>query len=251
MPTKSLYKPGSQRLSFFDNVLSPLHQNNLWADCPLLEAVHDPALLHILNEDFHSYNAAATTGDYVLTQATSGSAAIHTTKPGMLLLDAGATTQHQGANLQRLKSLWLPAAGKDLWAEFLVILTAATKAQIFVGLAASDTTILPSGANSTNNRIGWSILTTELLTAKFDVDKAGTNTRVTGKTFTSGTLTRLGFKYDGTLDTLQQYVDGVAVGDPIATTYIPKAAMYPSFVCQSDGTDQPTLGVSYRIAQLR
>ena len=63
---------------------------------------------------------------------------------------------------------------------------------------------------------------------------------------------RLGFFYDGVADTVQQYIDGVATGSAIATTYIPKAAVYPSFVCQSDGTDRPNLIVKgYRVVQLR
>ena len=63
---------------------------------------------------------------------------------------------------------------------------------------------------------------------------------------------RLGFVYDGVADTLQQYINGVATGTAIATTYIPKVVVYPSFVCQSDGTDRPILYVQgFRIFQLR
>lgn len=231
-------------------------EDDLWGDCPLLNYFLDPSIGFLLDEQFNSYNAAATTGDYLLTQATSGTAVISTTQPGTLLIDSGATTDNQGVNLQRLKSMFIPAAGKDIWAEFAVTLTATTppvtRAQLFVGLAASDTTIIAAGAQTTNNRIGWQILDGGLLVSGFTVDKAGTASLTTGKTFVAATKTFLGFRYDGTADTVQQFIDGVAVGAAIATANVPKLAMYPSFVCQSDATDEPILNVhGYRIFQLR
>jgi len=251
------YTYGDGRVSVYDPALNSTYVTNLWRNCPLWEYQHDPSIGVLLDEGFTSYDAAATTGDYLLTQATTGTAAISTAYPGALLIDAGATTQHQGANLQRLKSAFLPAANKSLWAEFRVLLTAATppvtKWQGFVGLAASDTTLLPSGAlTGTSNRIGWHTLTTENLAYTFGADKAGTNTTKTGGTFAAATVVRLGFFYDGVADTLQQYIDGVATGTAVATTHIPKVAIYPSFVCQSDSVDRPNLVVQgYRIFQLR
>lgn len=256
MPTRGYTHPGTRRVSHYDPDLSANYGSGLWRDCPLLEYLHDPSIGVMLDEPFQSYDAAATTGDYVLTQATSGTAAISTAHPGALLIDSGATTDNQGVNLQRLKSAFLPAAGKDIWAEWRVLLTAATppvtRAQLFVGLAASDTTIIAAGAQSTNNRIGWQILDGALLVSSLTCDKAGVGTTATGHTFVAATAVRLGFKYDGTADTVQQYINGVAVGTAIATANIPKVAIYPSFVCQSDGTDQPHLVVMpYRIFQLR
>ncbi len=152
--------------------------------------------------------------------------------------------------------MFIPAANKSIWAEFNVSLTATTppvtKAQLYVGLAAIDTTIIASGSQSTQNRIGWQIETAGLLVTTFTCDKAGTATTKTGPTLVAATGIRLGFVYDGVADTVQQYVNGVASGTAVTTTNIAKLAMYPSFVCQSDGTDEPILNVSgYRIFQLR
>ena len=256
MPTRG-YQTAGGRVSHYDPAISTTYATgSLWQDCPLLEYLHDPSVGVYLDERFVSYDAAATTGDYTLTQATTGTAAIDTASPGALKIDAGATTQHQGTNLQRLKAAFVPAANKSIWFEARVQLTAATppvtKWQGFIGLAASDTTILPSGAHSTNNRIGWHTLTTENLAYTFGSDKAGTNTTKAGGTFAAATDVRLGFVYDGVADTLQQYINGVATGTAIATTHIPKVVVYPSFVCQSDGTDRPILYVKgYRVFQLR
>ena len=247
------FTDGTGRVGVYDPAINSTFVTGLWRTCPLWEFMCDPSIGFLYDEQFTSYDA---TNDWTLTQATTGTAAIDTASPGTLKIDAGATTQHQGTNLQRLKAAFVPAANKSIWFEARVNLTAATppvtKWQGFIGLAASDTTILPSGAHSTNNRIGWHTLTTENLAYTFGSDKAGTNTTKTGGTFADATDVRLGFVYDGVADTLQQYVNGVATGTAIATTHIPKVVVYPSFVCQSDGTDRPILYVKgYRIFQLR
>lgn len=249
---------GDGRVSVYDPAINPEAQTNLWKNCPLWEYHHDGEIGVLLDEGFVSYNAQATTGDYTLTQATAGSAAISTAIPGTLAISAGSATAGQGANVQRLKSGFLPAANKSIWFEAKISLTAGTppvtKWQGFIGLAASDTTILPSGAlTGTVNAIGWYTLASQNLALTFWADKAGTNLTRTGTTLVAATNVRLGFFYSGTDDTIQQYINGVATGAVIPTANIPKAAMiYPSFVCQSDGTDQPILNVqSYRVFQLR
>ncbi len=253
MKTKGFTQAGVS--SFYDPTLSTTYAtSSLWRDCPLLAYMFDPSIGVLYDEPFGSYDA---TNDWTLTAATSGTGAIDTaTYPGALKLDAGAVTAAQGVNLQRLKQMILPAAGKDIWAEFNIVLTATTppvtKGQIYVGLAASDTTIIAAGSQSTNNRIGWQIETAGLLQMTFTADKAGAATTKTGPLLVDATKIRLGFRYDGTADTVQQYVNGAALGTAVATANIAKLAMYPSFVCQADGTDRPNLYLlNYRIFQLR
>lgn len=227
-------------------------RNGVWFNAPLVEHGFDPSIAVLLDEQWNRYDAAATTGDYTLTQATAGTAAISTTMQGVLSIDSGSTTATQGANVQRLKAGFVPAANKSIWAEFQVKFTGvgALNVETFVGLAASDTTVIASSAVSTNNRIGWSSVTDDGVLL-FDSDKAGTGTTAAATTIVSDTWVRLGFVYDGAADTLQQYINGVATGSAIATTHIPKVVLYPTFVCQSGGTDQPVLHVRpYRIMQL-
>jgi hypothetical protein len=96
MATRGL-TDSTQRVSFYDDVINPSHQNNLWRDCPLLEYQHDPSIGIYLNETWGSYNAQATTGDYILTQATAGSAAMSTAISGALAINAGLQRlQHAG-----------------------------------------------------------------------------------------------------------------------------------------------------------
>lgn len=231
-------------------------QAGVWANAPLIERQFDQSLAVLLDEQFQTYNATATTGDWVATAVTSGTAAADVTAPGGLLLDSGATTATQGIQIQRLKSPFFPAANKSIWAEFVLTLTAATppvtKGVIFVGLAESDTTIFASGSITTANHIGWAIQTTELLALTFRSNKATVEATKTGLTVVAATQFKVGFRYDGVADTVQQYVNGVATGTAVATASVPKVVLYPSIACLSDGVDRPKLLVSgCRILQLR
>lgn len=100
MPSRGHTDFGSGRVSVYDPDINPTYRTGLWATCPLAEYLHDPSIGFFLREDFASYNAAATTGDYVLTAATAGTAAISTAAPGVLELDSASSTSTQGANLQ-------------------------------------------------------------------------------------------------------------------------------------------------------
>ncbi len=226
-------------------------ENALWGNCPLSAWMLDPSIAVFLDEDFVSFNKAATDGDYTGTAATSGSAAIDTSVPGALKLDSGAATNHQGYQVQRLKSVFLPAAGKDIWAEFTVLLGTGLNIETFIGLSASSTTLIATGALGVNNRIGWSSVTGDGVLLQ-NCDKAGVGTTQAAVTLSLTVPHKLGFYYDGTADTVQQFIDGVATGPVIPTANIPKAAIYPSLVCQSTGTAQPTMSVrGYRVFQLR
>lgn len=252
MPSQG-FTNSAGRVSVYDQTLSTNYTTGLWQNCPLWEQGFDPSIGVLFDYNASHYDA---TDDWTLTQATSGTAAISTTVPGALLIDSGATTDNQGVNLQNLKAAFVPAANKSIWMEADFSVSAATppvtRLQLFIGLAASDTTIIASGAQSTNNRIGWQILDGALLVTTFTSDKAGTATTKTGPTLVDATRIRLGFFYDGVADTVQQYVNGAASQTAVATANIPKLVIYPSIVVQSDATDRPTMLLrTFRVYQLR
>jgi hypothetical protein len=226
-------------------------ETGLWSNCPLISYLLDQSFAVCLTDQFIGYNAAATTGDWVLTQATAGSAAISTSVPGALLINSGATTQGEGVNLQRLKAAFLLASGKDLWFETSVQMGTSLNAQVFIGLAESNTALITSNALASANNVGWSSVTgTGALT--FNTGAASTEgTGISGPTLSTSATTLLGFYYSSANGTVQQYVNGVATGAAISTN-IPSAVMYPSFVCQCNSTTQPTMTVrGYRVFQLR
>lgn len=223
----------------------------VWANSPVNEYRFAPHVAVLLDEQWQSYDPEATNGDYVLTQATTGAAAISTAAPGVLELDSNSTTSTQGANLQRVKSAFVPAAGKSIWAEFQVkVVDTFDKVELFVGLSEIDTSIIAASLNSSANHIGWECVSDDGVLV-FAGEKAGTRGTKAAATIAEDTWIRLGFYYDGAADTIQQFVNGVATGTPIATANIPKVALYPSFVCQSAGTNDPILHIRpYRIMQL-
>lgn len=226
-------------------------QQGVWRNAPLDRLRFDPYHAVELQEPWQSYDPEATNGEYVLTQATTGTAAISTAAPGVLELDSNSTTATQGAQIQRVKSCFLPASGKSIWAEFkFKIVDTFDKAEIFVGLSEIDTTIIAGSANTSANHIGWQCVTDNGVLL-FTSEKAGTGTTAACATIAEDTYIRLGFYYDGDADTVQQYVNGVATGTAIATANIPKVALFPSFVCQSGGVNDPVMHVAgYRIIQL-
>jgi hypothetical protein len=239
------------RVSVFDPTINPTAQTGLWRTCPMGEYLHDPSVGILLIEDFQNYDATATTGDYLLTQATTGTGAISTAAPGVLELDSASSTATQGANLQRIKSCFLPAANKSIWFEAKVkVVDTFDKCELFVGLSELDTTMLATSANSSANHIGWQCVTDNGVLL-FVSEKATVVTTQASVTIAENTYVRLGFFYDGAADTLTQYVNGVRTGTAIATANIPKVALFPSFVCQSGGTNDPIMHIAgYRIIQL-
>jgi hypothetical protein len=226
-------------------------QAGVWKTAPLDRLRYDPYFAVELWETWQSLDTEATVGDYVLTQATTGTAAISTAAPGVLELDSNSSTSTQGAQIQRVKSCWVPAANKSIWAEFRVkVVDTFDKVELFVGLSEIDTTIIAASAVSPSNFIGWQCVTDDGVLL-FASEKATVGTTQASATIAEDTYIRLGFYYSGTNDTLQQYVNGVATGAAIATANIPKVALFPSFVCQSAGTNDPILHVAqYRIIQL-
>lgn len=251
MGTKGLTH-GNGRTSVYDPLINPTYTAGLWRSCPLAEYIHDPSIGSYLNESWQSYNPTATTGDYVLTQATAGTAAISTAAPGVLELDCNSTTQGQGVQLQRAKSAFVPAAGKHIWFECKVkVVDTYDKIQFFAGLAEIDTSIIGSGAISTSNHIGWLCATGAAGVASFAAAKAAAATTKTGTTLAEATYVKLGFYVNGVTN-VDQYVDDVLINSTVLTANIPIVALYPSFVCQTDDTNDPILHIQgYRVFQLR
>jgi len=251
MASRGYTDPGSRRVSHYDPSLSAGYSGNLWKTCPLMEYLHDPMMGFLLDERWHSYDAAATTGDYVLTQATAGTAAISTAAPGTLLLDCNSTTDTQGATLQHNKACFIPAAGKHIWAEFKIkIVDTFDKVELFVGLSELDTTLIATSANSSANHIGWQCVTDDGVLL-FTGEKAGAGATRAAATIAEDTYIKLGFYVNGVTE-VEQYINGVLTGTNTATANIPVVAIYPSFVCQTAGTNDPIMHImGYRIFQLR
>jgi hypothetical protein len=227
--------------------LSPA--DSLWEDCPILALLCDPTIGHMDWEQFRTYDPEATVGDWVLTQATAGSAAL--AADGVLNVDAGSTTANQGANIQKVKSIVAATADSTIWAEFQVALTNITAANVFVGLAAVDTTIFSAGALNVDDLLGFYKVTADAALLGNAEKATVLGTAVAAHTLVASTYVRLGIKVVG-LTSAQLYVNGLPVGTPFGATHIPTVNLVPTFVCQTRGTSQPVLSVRpFRVVRLR
>jgi hypothetical protein len=252
MPTRGFTHPGTRRATHYDPTLSTDYASNLWVDCPLLEYIHDPLIGTLLDERFQEYDAEATNGEWVGTQATAGTAAISAVDIGTLVIDSNSSTDTQGFQVQRVKSLFLPAAGKDIWMEWQCkIADTPDFCQFFGGLSEVDTSIIASSLNSSANHIGFETVSEDGVIVGVG-EKAGARGTVAAlHTAVDDTWVKFGFKVTG-VTSIQFYVNGVATGAALATANVPIVAMYPSFVCQTAGTNDPILHVrGLRAFQLR
>lgn len=199
---------------------------------------------YIDGDDFEK--RIVTAEDYVATQA--GSAGTYLPAAGVdcgaVALDAGHTDAGDGIQIQRPVASFTPKAGRTIWFTTKLKCTYPTKMEFFAGLAEIDTTILASAAISTSNHIGFtSTDTTTDGNYYANSEKADANAKTLAGAFTSGTYVTLAFKVSG-LDSITFYVNGTPVAYH-TTAYIPTAALAPSIVCQSNGTNQPVLTVDY------
>lgn len=252
MPTRGFTHPGTRRVSHYDPTLSTAYASNLWVDCPLLEYIHDATIGSLLDETFQSYDPEATNGDWVLTQATNGTGALSAVDPGTFVLDCDSTTDTQGVQIQRVKTLVIPVAGRTIWMEWQQkVADLPANVQYFGGISEVDTSILASSVNSSANHIGFEHVTEDGIVIVAG-EKAGTRgTIAAAHTFADDVWHRFGFKIDG-VTSVQPYVNGVPLGSALATANIPVVAMYPSFVCQTSGTSDPILHIrGLRIFQTR
>lgn len=251
MSTKARFKEGNQ--TFFDDKYNAAQPGGLWATCPVNAAMHDPGMAHVIFEDFNNIDAATLAG-YTATQATSGTWALTDEVGGVALADSGAGVQHQGINVQKLGLSLKPAADKDIWfeARFKVV-DSATTAQVFVGLADIDGTLLPSGALDANaDYVGLTVLTTLAGVAELSACKATAQGQVTGiKTLVEDTYVKFGFKING-VTSIEYWIDDVKGSSTLLTANIPIVDMTPTIVCQCDSTTDPILHLDYfKCVQIR
>jgi len=234
-------------VTHYDDVINPEHQTGLWRTCPLVAIASSPTIAFDYNESFHSYDA---TDDWTLTQAVAGTAAISTTAPGTLDIDSNSVTVTQGVNLQNLNACFVPAANKSIWFEARIQVDEALTAELFIGLCASDTTIIGTSAMTTNNRIGFQCVTDDgVLLFTSEKNTAGTTT--TSGTLVEATYVNVGFYVNG-VTSVEGFYNGASVGTAHGTANVPIVAMFPSFVCQSGGTNDPVMHLAgYRVFQLR
>lgn len=193
------------------------------------------------------YNSA----NYTLTQATSGTAAALAALGCPIQLAAGAATADQGVNLQSKLGIG-PLANRFTYFRCSANIKVGTTnfGQMFLGLANADTTIIASGVMACTDYIGFRIIDADSAAGTVDFglfDGVTEETLEAVATMVKGTEKLFEFICDGTYAFV--YVDGALVGT-ITIADLPDATvLYPSFVCQAEGTDSITNDIKWAVFQ--
>lgn len=230
----------------------------VWGNAPLLAAmVTDKSSYFHRREDFLNFNTVATTGDWTVTQATTGTALRGVSgQHGTLVLDSDSTTADQGIQAQNNIEAVTLASGKDVWFECrLKVIDTIDKVQLFAGLSLLDTTIMASGEISASDFIGFLVDATKQGGAdagkvdfEFDSTAGSAQRSANIKLLVEDTYVKLGFRlyWESTTCYVQPYVDDAPFGDPVEWTSPATAeALSVSFACLSEGTNDPIATVDW------
>ena len=239
MPTRG-FQTGSGRALHYDPTIDATSRTGPFANAPLLEWLSNPNIGSLFHENWSSY---VVTDEWVLTQSTTGTAAVSTAASHVLELDSGSTTVVQGPQILRIGGPFIiPVAGQIVYAEFEVkVVDTFDKAELFIGLSEVDTTIIATSANSSANHVGWQCVTDDGVLL-FTSEKAGTGDTGAAATIAEATYIRLGFVING-ITSVTQFINGVESGTAKVTANVPIVKLVPSFVCQSGGTNDPILHI--------
>jgi len=241
----------------------------IWDSCPLLDILMNPAKGWAWLEDFIGPNALLAGGStdvhgWDVTVASTGTyGQSESLIEGALSLAAGAVTAGQGVNVQLKHLPIILAASVTTYFEARVksnAMSGADLSQIFVGLHETDTAIMAANIYTTgaadNSGVG------------FYQDSAGTQNKMDTTTqkndgaadvgadlvtvFDDTDYHTLGVLIDG-VTSIKFYADGVLVKTSATAANIPDGiTLFPSVVCQADGTVSATLDIDWiRIAQKR
>lgn len=192
---------------------------------------------------------AAQVGQWLLTQASAGTALQDpAAKGGVLLLDSNSTTNNEGAQIQLggngiAAASFIPNANAKIYYEARIKLAdiGSTTVQVFAGLSEVDSSLFASAANSSGNHVGFEAINSTAMGIHSEKATARSSTAAV-HTVVDGTYVKVGFVIDG-LTKITPYVNGVAKA--AITTNIPIVAMTPSFVCHSSGTTDPIMHIDW------
>lgn len=220
--------------------------------------IRDGFLEGILYEnDFLNAENLVTAESWVITQTTTGTLSLVAAEGGLLKLDsAGHNAADDGAEAQLLNCRFRAAADRVLVAEARVKVSNVLQ-QYFFGLAATDTTLMPSGViDDASDKVGFFRDDgTQVSAGKISAITARAAAEAVVKDvgdLVDATYVKLGFRVEG-LDRVRFFVDGKQVAVVETAANVPNAEMCLSLVakCQSTAADAELEVDWVKIAQQR
>jgi hypothetical protein len=190
---------------------------SLWELCPQLAGL-DPCVAHGFMEDF--YNLLDGTTNWTYTEVGSGGTITQPDGAGGICRLTTDSADNDSCQIQKIGESFKLATGKALWFEARVqIVTAAKHVQsdILVGLAITDTTLLPIGSLPTDGVYFRKDDGTALFGTITNKNSSETAT-ASVLTAAAATWYKLGFYFDGAATPhVYFFVDGVLVATHLLT----------------------------------
>lgn len=241
----------------------------IWDSCPLLQIMLNPAKGWAWLTDFIGPNSLLAGGStdthgWDFTLASSGTfGQSESLIEGALSIAAGAVTAGQGIQLQLKHLPIILAASVTTYFEARVksnAMSGADLSQTFVGLREADNAIMASNIYTTgaadNSGIGFyqdsgGTINKMDTTAQKDAGAPELGSDLV-TVFDDTNYHTLGMLIDG-VTSVKYFADGVLIKTMATTAKLPDGiTLFPSLVCQSDGTVSATLDIDWmRIAQKR
>lgn len=181
--------------------------------------------------DFDDFNRSLNDGtnDWVVVKDAGATGLMGTgdLENGAMTMLSAATTDDDGASMQRAETVFLCKAGKQLWYEARVKASDADQHDMFVGLADNFATDPEAVWVDGVARVGFRITDgSAVIVPQIDNDTAPTNLTITNQ-MADDTYVRLGFRTDG--GHVRFYVNRAYVGAIAIPTAIAAVTLGPCF----------------------
>jgi hypothetical protein len=232
-----------------------VNRTDMWTRYPAATFFSDPTAGLSYFSHFNTFLPSATAGqgEWNTAAATSGTAAVIAGDAGVLQLAAGAATANQGITMLQPADVILlnnGTARKRFLMEARVKFTSPTTCQFFFGLSTRDTTLIASGANTSDNHFGFemSAASQSANAGKLQLVSEKATVRTTKAnilTPAAGTWVTLGLEYDPN-GYIIPWVNGERVETHIITTNVPDTEnLAIHIVCQANGTTEPKVDLDW------
>lgn len=177
-------------------------------------------------DDFTN-SAINTTNDWISIKDASATVALNSEENGAVLLSSQATTDNDGASIQRTICPFLVKANKKLIFEARVKVSVAADCDMFIGLAETFITNPEGVVVDGIARVGFELVDgSAILQAVIDNDTAATRTSTTISAV-DATYVRLGFRVDG--GHVRFYVNRTLTNSIAIPSAIAAKALCPAF----------------------
>lgn len=199
-------------------------------------------------DDFVTSLNDATNGWIVVKDA--GASALQGTgdlENGVMLLTSAATTDNDGASIQRAETIFLVKTGKKLWFEARVKVSVAAQCDMFVGLADNFVTDPEAVIVGGVARVGFELLDgAATINTVIDDDTTSVKT-ILSASMVDDTYVRLGFRTEGA--SIRFYVNRALISTQALPAAIAAVTLGPAFFNLSgDATGTHTAHADYLFA---